>query len=124
MSMVLEIHSNVARAGGRENSVWKGSPDQLGVVVPSAMDWNPPFPNEKGELSKAVVGFLTNVFRRTNRVDAEDVKRLDEAGYNLPSLSVGDIVIVDNTEGVRVAYTVEMFGFAEAGRIIDGSQTQ
>lgn len=124
MSIVLEIHSTLARKGGREQATWKGTPDQLGVVVPTEMDWNPPFPNEKGELSKAVVGFLTNVFRRTNRVDEEDVKRLDAAGYDLPSLSVGDIVIVDNTEGVRVAYSVEMFGFSEAGRIIDGSITQ
>lgn len=123
MSITIEIHSSLAVEGGRDKTAWKGTPDQLGVAVPSEMN-NPPFPDKDGELSKQVVGFLSNVFRRTNRVDEEDVARLEEAGYELPSLSVGDIVIVDNADGVRVAYLVKIAGFAEAGRVIDGTITE
>lgn len=40
---------------------------------------------------------LEDIFRIFNRVDDEDCERLDEIGYHLPSLSVGDVVSYDGT---------------------------
>jgi hypothetical protein len=38
---------------------------------------------------------LEHVFRYFNRVDDDDHERLLAIGYRLPSLSVGDVVVVD-----------------------------
>ena len=48
------------------------------------------------------VSRLEAIFRLFNRVTDEDVGRLADLGYDLPSLSVGDIVELDG-EAWRVA---------------------
>lgn len=40
---------------------------------------------------------LEDIFRLFNRVDADDALRLEELGYHLPSLSVGDVVSYGGT---------------------------
>jgi hypothetical protein len=52
-------------------------------------------------------------FRFFNRVEEADVKRLEEIGYDLPSLSVGDFVEIDGR-----TWEVAPVGFEEmtAGR--------
>jgi hypothetical protein len=49
---------------------------------------------------------LELLFRLFNRVDERDTTRLDDIGYTLPSMSVGDRVEVDG-----VAWRVEPLGF-------------
>lgn len=46
---------------------------------------------------------LEEIFRFFNRVEFADGERLEEIGYDLPSLSVGDIVTIDGDEQWRVA---------------------
>ena len=51
---------------------------------------------------------LEDIFRAFNRVDESDVDRLNRIGYRLPSLSVGDTVILD-----QKVYEVKNLGFEE-----------
>lgn len=64
--------------------------------------WEPaPFPATSWEgsvdldLSNGPEAALEQVFRQFNRVTDEDVSRLTRIGYNLPSLSTGDLVTLD-----------------------------
>jgi hypothetical protein len=52
---------------------------------------------------------LEQVWRLFNRVETEDVERLEEWGYRLPSLSVGDRVTLDGKD-----YWVNDLGWVES----------
>lgn len=51
---------------------------------------------------------LDTVFRFFNRVDEADCDRLEALGYNMPSLSVDDLVVLDG-----VTYQVAATGFTK-----------
>jgi hypothetical protein len=54
------------------------------------------------------------IFRRFNRVTDEDVRLLEQDGYTMPSLSVGDIVAHGPIEGEELrAFVVAIAGFTE-----------
>jgi hypothetical protein len=57
------------------------------------------------ETARSVLEWL---FRRFNRVDEEDVQRLEDAGFTQPSMSVGDEVTMDGDRWV-----VNTLGFSE-----------
>lgn len=75
--MKVEVFSLTAAVVGTEQgTTWQGEiPDEL-------------FGNSTTQRSFEVV------YRLLNRVDESDVKRLEDWGYNLPSLSVGDYVTI------------------------------
>jgi hypothetical protein len=55
---------------------------------------------------------LEETFRRFNRVSQEDVDYLDAIGYELPSLSVGDMVTVRTAREGLLTYIVCPAGYA------------
>lgn len=56
-----------------DDQTWEGDVDLAGLTVAEALE---------------------RIFRQFNRVDDSDCARLLKLGYNLPSLSVGDIVTI------------------------------
>lgn len=72
--MRITVYSHFADFGD-ESPVWSGE-----VEIPMGADRD---------------AFLDNVYRFFNRVDDADNERLDDIGYNLPSLSSGDTVMFD-----------------------------
>lgn len=54
---------------------------------------------------------MEGIFRYFNRVEAGDGIRLEQIGYKLPSLSVGDIITVSTER--RATYRVEPVGFTQ-----------
>lgn len=73
----------------------------------------PPYPSTTwtGEAAwtdepRKVEDRLTSLFRMFNRVTEEDCDRLDDLGYELPSLSVGDQIEMDGA-----TYEVKPIGF-------------
>jgi hypothetical protein len=59
----------------------------------------------EGDVPPAPEGMtvLEHVFRYFNRVDQADIDRLDELDYQLPSLSVSDVVTIDDGPRWRCA---------------------
>lgn len=51
------------------------------------------------------------VFRAFNRVDATDARRLESWGYRLPSLSVGDLIVLGTD-----TYRVDPVGFTKISK--------
>jgi len=57
---------------------------------------------------------LERIFAAFNRVDDDDVVRLERIGYRLPSLSVGDrVTFVSGSRRDGRTYVVENVGFSE-----------
>lgn len=54
---------------------------------------------------------LESIFRAFNRVDEADCKRLDDLGYNLPSLSSGDFVRLTDDDGATYWYLCASVGW-------------
>ena len=73
-------------------------------------DW-PLWIGDTADLSRSADMRLSDpegVFRAFNRVDDADCRRLEEWGYRLPSMSVGDLVVIDAT-----TYRVDSIGFTK-----------
>lgn len=96
--MRVRIESAMAAAWNREIAE---NPPAV-ATAPRAETW-------EGDLDQDMN--LEEIFRFFNRVEYGDGERLDEIGYDLPSLSVGDYV---TKNGKR--YRVEPVGFVEAPR--------
>lgn len=79
---VQVISINAALFGGYPSIVWQGDiePEDLGLTEPPPLEGHPP-----GEVNEGL-------FRFFNRVQEEDVERLRDLSFELPSLSVGDLV--------------------------------
>lgn len=95
--MKIEVFSLTAAVGGAQDTTWKGDISLEGCLTQDDM--------------------LNRIYRLLNRVDAFDVERMQEWGYELPSLSVGDYVTI-HIEGLTtgsevVTYQVKMTGFAK-----------
>jgi hypothetical protein len=98
-STKLIIHSDFAARSG-EDPTFKTTLGEAGInVVPGT---------EVAIRDNEVVDLLEDIFRAFNRVTEEDYHRLKALGYDLPSLSVNDSVIV----GDRI-FHVERVGFVE-----------
>jgi hypothetical protein len=67
--------------------------------------WSGEIPDPTGE---AAHWPLEYIFRWFNRVDKDDEKRMRAVGYDLPSLSVGDVVTLDS-----VRWQCDVWGFTE-----------
>lgn len=91
----VEIFSMQAAVHGYPSVMWRGD-------VPGVRDENPAVTNNK-------------LFRFFNVVDEEDVDRLRDIGYKLPSLSTSDII-----HWSGVTYRVAMIGFEQ----ITGNPTE
>lgn len=84
----LTIISMMAAAGGLNECYWRG-----GISVDDK--------NTNAEVNE-------HIFRKFNRVDEEDAAYLDKIGYELPSLSVGDVIVYGGN-----AFIVKTTGFIE-----------
>jgi len=78
--MQVQIVSIQAALHGRPSIVWIGDVTQEDLAEAIRRD-----PLDEGEVNEAL-------FRFFNRVDDPDVDRLAEVGFELPSLSVGDLL--------------------------------
>jgi len=56
-------------------------------------------------------GDLDAIYRLLNRVTAADHRRLRELGYFLPSLSMGDVIVLDDDTPSPSHHLVGPFGF-------------
>ena len=83
----LTIISMMAAAAGRNNCYWRGFCEVVG--------------DTNAEVNE-------HIFRMFNRVDEEDTVYLEEIGYDLPSLSVGDVIVYGGN-----AFIVKTTGFTE-----------
>lgn len=95
--MELSIFSSMAAAAGKQDCFWSGE-----LTVDETMG--------EGELNE-------RIFRAFNRVDEKDVAYLESVGFELPSLSVGDVVIhsgsawrVDSTGFEKLSPMTELLG--------------
>ena len=90
----------------RVESNWKPAPDNVweGDIEPSA-EWSDGRPDSITDAEMCEV-----LFRFFNVVDADDEARLLNIGYELPSLSVGDLLIFGDPPR---KYRVEGVGFSE-----------
>ena len=86
--MIVEVVSMQAAMAGRDRITWRGD-------VPIEL---PDGDIDRDELAR----FHDELFRFFNRVDDEDIGKLARIGYELPSLSVGDLINYDRCT-VRVA---------------------
>lgn len=59
------------------------------------------------------VGDLFEIFASFNRVTADDHARLRDLGYYLPSLSVGDVIVLDSDTPSPSHHFVAVVGFVE-----------
>jgi hypothetical protein len=84
----LTIISMMAAAAGRNNCYWRG-------------DCEINADKQHREVNN-------EIFRMFNRVDEEDVAYLEKIGYDLPSLSIGDVIVYEEK-----AYIVKTTGFKE-----------
>lgn len=78
----LTITSALATAPGVERgrlTRWTGTVEQTGID-PEGLD---------------ATELLESIFRKFNRVTEEDCELLDRLGYQLPSMSVGDEILLD-----------------------------
>ena len=64
---------------------------------------------------------LEDIFRAFNRVDEEDATRLEEIGYKLPSLSVGDIVVRETDQQMVASCGFREVSTAEVLKIVSSS---
>lgn len=94
--MQVTIWSRMAALAGRHEQVWTGD---VPSTVMSGLDTEAP-------LEQRVDAVNERLFRLFNRVDLPDAERLDDWGYRLPSLSVGDVVTHHGN-----AYEVAGIGF-------------
>lgn len=65
---------------------------------------------------------LERVWRMFNRVDDADVRRLERMGYDLPSLSVGDRVTIEDA-GCSFTYVVENVGYSLVGENVESDDS-
>lgn len=73
--------------------------------------WESPVWSGKVQIPDGEASLIERIFRFFNRVDDADSERLDDIGYNLPSLSVGDTVMFDG----RIFYCAPI-GWQEVGK--------
>jgi hypothetical protein len=98
----LIIHSDFAARNG-DDPTFKTTLVQAGIDP-----WGRPLDSNPGRKDPEAEDVLEDIFRAFNRVTSEDCERLDAIGYKLPSLSVGDTVILD-----QKVYEVKNLGFEE-----------
>lgn len=75
-----------------------------------SQSWSGEVPDAELDGLQHIGNINEQLFRLFNRVDEADVKRLEEWGYHLPSLSVGDTIAY---QGKR--FLVADIGFTEMG---------
>lgn len=97
----LTIISMMAAAAGFNNCYWRGNCEVGGIygVTDSEIEWGKKNTAIDRETNSAI-------FRMFNRVDEEDVAFLEKIGYDLPSLSVGDLIVYEGK-----AFRVMVNGF-------------
>lgn len=78
-SIDLTIISFFAAASGNNEPTWRGN---VNIELPDDLPRN-----------ERVAYINEQIFRMFNRVDDEDAVMLETVGYDLPSLSVGDMII-------------------------------
>jgi hypothetical protein len=98
----LTIISMMAVAAGHNNCYWRGDceiGELYGGIMESEIEWGKKNTAIDRETNSAI-------FRMFNRVDEEDVAFLEKIGYDLPSLSVGDLIVYEGK-----AFKVMVNGF-------------
>ncbi len=90
--MEVTILSMAAAAAGQQNCCWRG---ELPIQ-----------PYTKDEtLDDELINNL--IYRKLNRVTEQDCEWLDKVGYDLPSLSIGDVIVRQGT-----SWRVDGIGFS------------
>lgn len=89
--MKVQIVSIQAALTGRESIVWTGDVEHSKLVMFMPQEFRAQAVTS-GAGSVPVVIVNAAIFRIFTRVDERDIKRLERIGYELPSLSVGDLI--------------------------------
>ena len=97
--MEVTILSMAAAAAGQQNCCWRG---ELPIYPYKAYSSHP---EDDTTLDDELINNL--IFRKLNRVTDQDCEFLDKLGFDLPSLSVGDVIVRKGT-----AWRVDGVGFS------------